>query len=326
MLNNLLKTIALAVATSTLGASLAVAQGFPSKPIRYVVPYPAGGGSDIIARLLATPVSQDLGKPVVVENKAGANGAIAANEVARADADGHTILNSDNAIQILNPALYSKLGYNVEDLKVFTVLGKFPMILLAGPAIGNDSFQSLIEKIKQAPGKYSFGSAGAGGPHHMGFELFRRNAGLDMVHIPYKGSAPALADLVGGTIPLMMGDFASAQSFIKSGKARPLAVANQTRLPYLPDVPTFAELGIQNAEAAGYVMLATAKDVPDANLEILNRSFANAMRSDAAKARFGAFGIEPVPDATTPASARAFVNKEIQKWHRLIKDLKLSLE
>lgn len=201
----------LITAIALLGGTVAAhAQSYPAKPIRWVVPYPAGGGSDFLARTIGQQLSQQISQPVTVDNKPGGNTAIAASEVARSAADGYTILSADNGTMVFNTALYSKLTYNPEkDLTPVTLMGRFPMILVVGPNSDVKDAKDFVAKAKAAPGKISYGSAGAGSPHHLAMELLKVQGGLHMVHIPYRGAAPALTDLAGGQVAAMMVDLAT---------------------------------------------------------------------------------------------------------------------
>jgi len=325
MLNRRHAATALA-ALALLGATgAAQAQAYPNKSIRWVVPYPAGGGSDFLARTIGQQLASQIGQAVIVDNKPGGNTAIAASDVARAAADGHTILSADNGTMVFNTALYSKLSYNPEkDLVPVTLMGKFPMILVAGPGSDAKDAKDFIAKAKARPGSVSFGSAGAGSPHHLAMELLKVNAGLHMVHIPYRGAAPALADLAGGQIPAMMVDMAAGAGFIKSGKIRPLAVANPTRLPQLPDVPTFAELGLAKVEAAAQVGVVAPAGTPAEVVNALQKQVAAAINQTAVKQKLIDFGIEPV--ASTPAQYADLIKTETVRWHQLIKAQKITLD
>jgi tripartite-type tricarboxylate transporter receptor subunit TctC len=310
---------ALAASTSAL------AQNFPSKPIRWLVPYPAGGGSDFLARTVGQAVSQQVGQPVIIENKAGGNTSIAATETARATPDGHTILNADNGTMVFNTALYSKLTYNPEkDLAPVTLVGRFPLILVVGPASDAKDAKDFIAKAKSSPGSINYGSAGAGSPHHLAMELLKVNAGLNMVHVAYRGAAPALNDLVGGQIPAMMVDYAASAGFLKSNKLRPLAVANATRLPQLPDVPTFAELGFKNVEAAALVGVVAPSATPPEVLGALNKQIVSAINQPAVRQRLVDFGVEPV--GSTAQQYGDLLRSETVRWHKLIKDQKITLD
>jgi tripartite-type tricarboxylate transporter receptor subunit TctC len=312
-----------AVVAFTPGSALA--QNFPSKPIRWLVPYPAGGGSDFLARTVGQAMSQQVGQPVIIENKAGANTAIAASETARAAPDGYTILNADNGTMVFNSALYSKLSYNPEkDLAPVTLIGRFPMILVTGPGSDAKDAKDFLAKAKARPGSINYGSAGAGSPHHLAMEMLKVTAGVHMVHIAYRGAAPALNDLVGGQIPAMMVDYAASAGFLKSGKLRPLAVANATRLPQLPDVPTFAELGYKNVEAAALVGVVAPAATPPEVLNALNKQLVAAMNQPAVRQRLVDFGVEPV--GSTPQQYADLLRSETVRWHKVIKDQKITLD
>jgi tripartite-type tricarboxylate transporter receptor subunit TctC len=314
------------VALPALVASVpAHAQAYPAKPIRWLVPYPAGGGSDFLARTIGQALSEQLKQPVIIENKAGGNTAIAATETARSAPDGHTILNADNGTMVFNSALYSKLTYNPEkDLTPVTLLGRFPMILVVGPASDAKDAKDFIAKAKARPGSVNYGSAGAGSPHHLAMELLEVNARLNMVHIAYRGAAPSLNDLVGGQIPAMMVDLAAGAGFIKSGKVRPLAVANATRLPQLPDVPTFAEIGINNVEAAALVGVVAPAGLPPDVLNTLNKQLVTVINQPAVKQRLIDFGVEPV--GNTPQEYAQLLQTETVRWHKLIKEQRITLD
>ena len=308
-----------------LGASAASAQAYPSKPIRWLVPYPAGGGADFLARTIGQQLSTQIGQPVVIENKPGGNTAIAASDVARAPADGYTMLSADNGTMTFNTALYSKLSYHPDkDLTPITLMGRFPMILVVGPGSDAKDAKDFIAKAKAAPGKISYGSAGAGSPHHLAMELLKTRTGLHMVHIPYRGAAPALGDLAGGQIPVMMVDMAAGAGFIKSGKIRPLAVANDKRLPQLPDVPTFDELGVKGVESAALVGLVGPAALPADVKATLQKQVAAAIHTPAISQKLIEFGVEPVGSST--ADYAALLKSENARWHQLIKDLKITLD
>jgi tripartite-type tricarboxylate transporter receptor subunit TctC len=304
---------------------LTQAQTYPAKSIRWVVPYPAGGGSDFLARTVAQQLSPQIGQPIVVDNKPGGNTAIAAAEVARSPADGYTILSVDNGTMVFNTALYSKLSYNpAKDLTPITLMGRFPMILAVGPSSDAKDAKDFIAKAKANPGKINYGSAGAGSPHHLAMELLKVSASLHMVHIPYRGAAPALTDLAGGQISAMMVDFAAGAGFIKGGKIRPLAVANATRLPQLPDVPTFAELGFKNVEASAQAGVVAPAGTPVEVVNALQKQIATAINQPAVRQKLIDFGIEPI--ASTPQQYGDLIRTETVRWHKLIKAQNISLD
>lgn len=306
-------------------AGLAQAQTYPAKSIRWVVPYPAGGGSDFLARTIGQQLSQQISQSVVVDNKPGGNTAIAALEVARAPADGYTILSADNGTMVFNSALYAKLSYDPDkDLTPVTLMGKFPMILVVDQESDIKDANDFIARAKAAPGKLNYGSAGAGSPHHLAMELLKVSAGLDMQHVPYRGAAPALTDLAGGQVNAMMVDLAAGAGFIKGDKVRALAVANPTRLAQLPDVPTFAELGYQNVEAAAQVGIVAPAGTPADVVSALQKQVASAIQQPAIHQQLVTFGIEPV--GSTPEQYAALIRSEVQRWHKIIRDQKISLD
>jgi tripartite-type tricarboxylate transporter receptor subunit TctC len=298
---------------------------FPAKPIRWIVPYAAGGGSDFLARTIGQTLSTQVGQPVLVDNKPGGNTALGAAETARAPADGYTVLSADNGTMVFNPALYKSLSYSpTKDLAPVTLMGRFPMILVVGANSGIASAQDFIAQARAKPGSMNYASAGAGSPHHLAMELLKVQSKVFMVHVPYRGAAPALADVVGGQVPAMMVDLAAGAGFIKGGKVKALAVANATRLPQLPDVPTFAELGIKNVEAAALVgMVAPAATPPDV-INALNKSVVAAINDPAVRKRLIDFGVEPV--GNTPAQFAELLRSETTRWHKLITDLKITLD
>ncbi|KDP83398.1 Bug family tripartite tricarboxylate transporter substrate binding protein [Cupriavidus sp. 2MCAB6] len=320
------KCIAMGLAAIPLLAATASAEtAFPSKPVRWVVPYAAGGGSDFLARSIGQALSARLGQPVVVDNKPGGNTAIAAAETARSPADGYTVLSADNGTLVFNPALYKTLSYNpVKDLAPVTLLGRFPMILVVGPGMNVSNVQEFIARARSKAGGIDYASAGAGSPHHLAMELLKVEAGLNMVHAPYRGAAPALADVAGGQVPAMMVDLAAGAGFIKGGKVKALAVANPTRLPQLPDVPTFAEAGYKNVEAAALVGMVVPAATPPDIIATLNKQVVAAIKEPAVNKRLVDFGVEPV--GNTPAQYAELLRSETTRWHKLIRDLKITLD
>jgi tripartite-type tricarboxylate transporter receptor subunit TctC len=300
-------------------------QAYPARMVRWVVPYPAGGGADFIARTISQPWAAAAGQQIVVENKPGGSTAIGASDVVRAPADGYTVLTADNGTLVFNPALYKSLSYSPsKDLAPVTLMGRFPMILIVNPGVAAKDAMDFIAQAKARPGDLSFGSAGAGSPHHLAMELLQSEAGIRMLHVPYRGAAPALADVAGGQVPAMMVDLAAGAAFIKGGKVRALAVANATRLPQLPEVPTFAELGIKNVEAAALVGLAVRAGTPGATIEAINKQVVAAINEPAVRQRLVEFGFEPV--GNTPEQFAALLKSETEKWHKLIRDLNISLD
>lgn len=317
--------VACLLALPLAAPSFAQSQAFPSKAIRWVVPYPAGGGSDFLARTIGQTLATQTGQPVLVENKPGGNTAIAASDVARSAADGYNVLSADNGTMIFNSALYKTLSYSPgKDLAPVTLMGRFPMILVVSPSVTARDAKEFLAQVKARPEGINFASAGAGSPHHLAMELLKTEAGLKMTHVPYKGAAPALTDVAGGQVPAMMVDMAAGAGFIRGQKVRPLAVANATRLPQLPDVPTFAELGIRNVEAAALVGMVVPAATPAATIEALNKRVVAAIGEPGVKQKLIDFGVEPV--GSTPAQFADLIKSETTRWHKLIKDLNITLD
>ncbi|WP_454712254.1 Bug family tripartite tricarboxylate transporter substrate binding protein [Cupriavidus nantongensis] len=322
-------SVRLAIGALTLpllaAAPAHAADPYPAKPIRWIVPYAAGGGSDFLARTIGQGLSAKVGQPVVVDNKPGGNTAIGAAETARAPADGYTVLSADNGTLVFNPVLYKSLSYHPgKDLAPVTLLGRFPMILVVSAASPAKSAKDFIAQAKATQGGINYGSAGAGSPHHLAMELLKVEAGLPMTHAPYRGAAPALSDVAAGQVAAMMVDYAAGAGFIKGGKVRPLAVANATRLPQLPDVPTFAELGYPRVEAAALVGMVVPAGTPPEVINTLNKDVVAAIREPAVNKRLVDFGVEPV--GNTPAQFSELLRSESGRWTKLIRDLKITLD
>lgn len=323
----LLKTIAVtALIAAPLFAGLPARAAYPDQPIRWLVPYPAGGGSDFLARTISNALNPITGQSVVVENKPGGNTSIAAAETARSKPDGYTALSADNGTLVFNPALYSKLSYDpAKDLAPVTLLGRFPMILVADPNAGLNNVQEVIERARAEQNGLNFASAGAGSPHHLAMELFKHELKLDrMTHIPYKGAAPSLTDVAGGQVPVMMVDLAAGAGFIHGGKVKPLAVAHTERLPQLPDVPTFAELGHPAIVAAAHVGMVVASGTPQDVIDTLNEKVVAALNEPKTNATLVEFGVQPV--GNSPAEYAEMLKSETERWHALIKDIGITLD
>lgn len=306
-------------------SSIASAQSYPSKPIRMVVPNAAGGGMDFLARTVSAPVSQAVGQPIVVDNKPGAATAVGASEVARAAPDGYTILIADGGTLVFNPMMYSKLIYDpAKQLTPVSMLARFPMILVVGPSIQQNSAMDFIQFARSNPSAITYGSPGVGSPHHLAMELLKRNAKFDALHVPYKGAAPSVQGVAAGEITAMMVDMAAGAGMIKSGKIRPLAVASPKRLAQLPNVPTFAELGLPEVDAAAVVGVAAPAGTPPEVVAKLEQQFMAAVADPQTRGRLVEFGVEPV--GSTAADYAKSLTTEKAKWEKLITDLKISLE
>lgn len=300
-------------------APAAVAQTWPDKPIRWVVGYPPGGGADILARLLGNHISQSLGQPIVIENKPGASGSLAADFTAKSPADGYTFLFADVGMMVHNTALYRNLPY--EPGKAFVSVGLFtqtPLMLLAGPAEEAQSVRAYVAKVKAQPGKFSIASPGAGA-HHFGLELFKLKAGIDVTTIPYKGAGPAINDVVGGQVPTVMTDPSSAAAMLRAGKLRALAVASKARLPEFPDVPTLGETVLPNFEAYVWAGLVAPAGTPPSAVARMNAEIQKALHAPDIAKRFSDLGLRTKPG--TPDEMNALWKADMAVWPDLIRRL-----
>lgn len=302
----------------------AAAQDYPNRPIRWLIPYAAGGGSDTLARMIAPEMSKRLGQPIVIENKPGAASAVAAAEVARSAPDGYTIFSADNGTMVYNPALYKKLAYDPKEFRPVSMLARSPTILVVGPSTKASSVKELVASVKSQPGKISYASAGPGSPHAMAMELVKATMGLDMVHVPYRGGALSIQDVAAGQVPMCMTDFSSGSGMIASGKVRALAVANPKRMPQLPDVPTFDELGFKGIYAEAFAGVVVPAGTPADVVAKLQKSVQEAVAEPSIQKRLFDVGQEPV--GGTAEQFANVLNTETVRWHKLIKDLNISLD
>lgn len=308
-----------AAAAPLIGVGLAQAETFPSKPLRLVVPFPAGGPTDIVARPLAQMLSEALGQQVLVDNRGGAGGSIAADMVAKSPPDGYTLLMGTVGTQAINASLYRKLPY--DPLKDFIPLGlvaSAPVVLVVNAATPYRTMQALIDAARRAPNEVAFGSAGNGTPGHLTGELFATRAGIKLKHVPYKGSAPAVTDLVGGQIPVMFDPVQSVQTHIKSGRLRALAVSGNKRSPILPDVPTMAEAGLRDFQAEAWWGVFAPAKLAVGKADLLRREIGKVVRSDAFREKLGNQGVEP--SAPLSVTFEEFNRAELAKWGKAVKD------
>jgi len=246
-------------ATMIAPAGSVWAQAYPTKPVRWIVPYPPGGGSDFLARTVGAQLEKQMSQPIVVENRPGAATMIGAEAVARAPADGYTLLSGDNGTFVFNTALYKKVPYDpLKDFAPIGLMARFPLIVVVNPSTGFKTMRDLLDAAKKEPGKLSYASVGAGSPHHLAMELIKDRTGAYIVHIPYRGAAPAVQDVLGNQLPVMVIDTAVGLQHIRAGKLVPLGVIAPARSPLLPDVPTFAEVLRGYKRDGSHVMLAPA--------------------------------------------------------------------
>ncbi|WP_338880120.1 tripartite tricarboxylate transporter substrate binding protein [Achromobacter veterisilvae] len=307
---------------------VARAQAFPDHPVRLVVPFPPGGTTDILARMLSNALGTEWKQPVVVENKPGASGTIFSEQLARTPADGYTLMVTATH-HVINPALYKNLRYDSrKDFTAVAQVAAVPNVLVINPdfAARNriNSVADLIAYAKANPGKVNFGSAGTGGANHLSGELFKSMTGVSMVHIPYKGAAPALNDLLGGQIPIMFDSVPGVLQHIKAGKLRALAVTSLTRSSALPDVPTLDEAGVKGFEATAWFGLYAPGNMDPKLLAKISGDVLAALRSPSIQEQFAQQGAMP-GTMTQPEYAR-FVNAEMDKWAKVIDDAHITIQ
>lgn len=309
---------------SAVAAPAALA-AYPEKPVEWVVPYPAGGGADVVARTLAEAMGKSLGQTLIVNNKPGAATNIGADYAAKAKADGQVILTADTATLAANPWLYTKISYKAEqDLAPVGLIARFPMLLVVNPSVPVKTYKEFLAWAARQDGGINYASPGAGSPHHLATELLREQTRLKLTHIPYRGAAPAVQDVVGGQVPFMFVDTAAGYPHIISGKLRAIAVASPARIKTFADVPTFAEQGLAGFEAYAWQGLTVPAGTPAPVIATLNKSLQEALNSTAVKARFQVLGLEAL--GGTPEQMRAYWKQELAKWGQVIKAANIKLD
>lgn len=298
---------------------------WPSRPITFVVPYPPGGPTDLMARLIATPLAQRLKVPVIVENKAGASGNIGTSQVAKAKPDGYTLLLAASGNLAANQFLYAKLGFDpVKDLAPVMQISRFPLVLEVSEKSSIRSFQDYVAFAKNPANQATFGSASNGSPQHLGGELFKAQARVDLSHVPYKGAGPALVDLMGGQITSMFDILGSSLPYIKSGKLRPLAVTTKTRSPLLPSVPAISELGYPDFDYYAWHGVSVAAATPQPIIARLNSELRALFADPAFATKWQEIGSEVV--AGTPQQFDGVIKSEARRMETLIKNLNIQLD
>ncbi|WP_157272004.1 Bug family tripartite tricarboxylate transporter substrate binding protein [Azohydromonas aeria] len=296
-----------------------------NQPLEWVLGYPAGGGSDVVARTVAEPMGKTLGRSIVVNNKPGAATNIAADYVAKSRDIGNVMLTADFATLAANPALYSKLPYDAEkDFKPVGLLARFPLLLVISAKVPAQSWPEFVAWARQQPEGVTYASAGLGSPHHLAGELLRRESGLKLVHVPYRGAAPAVQDLLGGQVAMGMIDTAAVQQYVGNGKLRALGVASPARLKTLPDVPTLAEQGLTGFEAYAWQGLAVPAATPPDTVAKFSQALQAALAHPQVKARFETLGLEALPG--TPEQMAAYASAERERWGALIRANNIRLD
>jgi tripartite-type tricarboxylate transporter receptor subunit TctC len=298
----------------------AYAQTYPSKPIRFVVPYPPGGPLDIMARAIGQKLTEAWNQPVVVDNRAGAGGNIGADLVAKSAADGYTLLMGAVATHAINPTLYGKVPYDpVKDFAPVALVAQVPNVLVVNPSLPVKSVKELIELARAKPGALNFASGSTGSTSHLAGELFNALAGVQMVHIPYKGAAPAMTDLLAGQVQLMFDNLANALPNVKAGKLHALAVTTRRRSPAMPDLPTIAESGLPGFDLSTWFGVMVPAGTPPEIITRLNAEIVRALNANDMRERLEKMGAEP-PAGNTPENFAAFIRAEAAKYAKVIKD------
>jgi tripartite-type tricarboxylate transporter receptor subunit TctC len=306
-------------------ASHALAQGYPNKPIRLIAPFPAGGLADVLARAVGDEVSKTLGQPVIVENRPGAGGNVGADAVAKADPDGYTLLMSSAGILTANPFLYSKMPFDAETAFIpVSNVAEMSMLLVVHPKVEAKTLQEFVALARAQPGKLNFGSPGIGTTGHLGLAMFMHAANVKITHVPYRGAAPAVTDLIAGQIDGVVDNPPTVLPHIQAGKLRPLAVAAKERMALLPDVPTAAEAGVANYEASSWFGIAAPAGTPPDIVARLHKEIATALRTPAMQERFSKSGARLV--GNTPAEFAAQIRNERIRWGEIIKAAKITAE
>lgn len=300
--------------------ALAQTGDFPNRSIRLVVPWPAGGGTDTIGRVLAGKLSESMGQPVWVDNKPGVSGILGTDIVAKSPADGYTLILIVSS-HVTSPLLRKEVPYDpMKDFVPIGVVGYTPFMVVSNPNLPVKSVQELVAHAKSNPGKVAFASPGHGTSHHLGFQMFLTMAGIEMLHVPYKGGAPAVNDLLGGQVSVYMDTVNGLEQHVKSGKLRALGVSTQKRVPTLPDVPTLAESGYPDYELVGYWGVLAPAGTPKAVVDKLNRELNKAVARPDTQESLRAMGLIFEVPGPTSEQFRAFLEKQIPKYAKMIKD------
>ena len=307
-----------AVCLATAAIMPAVAQQYPTKPIKLILPFPTGGATDVMSRILAEKLTSRLGQPVIVENKPGAGTMLASEYVAKAPADGYTLLMAASSL-VIAPSLYSKVNYDpIKDFTPVTQVAAVIHLVVVNPNLPVKSIQELITYLKANPGKVSYGSTGSGTSTHLEAELFKKMAGVEIEHIPYKGSTPALADLVGGQTSMMFDPIASSKPYLESGRLRALAVTTAQRSLSAPDLPTVAESGLPGYEAMPWLGIVAPAGTPKAVVDRLYKEVSEVLKMQDVKDRFKSLGLDII--GNTPAEFATFIAQDQKKWDQVIKN------
>ena len=305
------------IALASFPALPLVAQTYPSKPIRFIVPFPPGGGNDIVGRIVAQKLAEGFGLSVVVDNRGGAGGTVGTEMAAKAPADGHTMLVNNISLAV-NATLFPKLPYDtLKDLAPVTLVGRQPNIVVVNPSVPARSVRELLALAQAKPGQINYGSGGVGTASHLATELLKLMAKVDMVHVPYKGLGPALTDLMGGQIQLIISTLASALPQVRAGKLRALAVTTAKRSAFFPEIPSMDEAGVRGYEFSTWYGLLVPARTPRSIVDRLNQEMARVLGSAAVNDQFASQGLEAAH--TSPQEFGVYLKSEVEKWAKVLK-------
>jgi tripartite-type tricarboxylate transporter receptor subunit TctC len=316
--------LAFAMTATTLSGVVYADEPWPSKPVRIVVPFTAGGTTDVVARVLGARLGELWHQSVIIDNRPGAGGAIGATMTAKSPPDGYTLLMASGSMFTVNPYLYRNLPYTLKDFDYITNVASGPMLVLVNDAVPARNLKELIALAKSQPKKLNFGSAGNGSQVHMAAEAFAEAAGIDITHVPYKGEALAYNDLLAGQVQMVVGNIAAASVYAKSNRARALAVTGSTRSPMMPDVPTAKEAGLPGYETVGWFALVTAAGTPQDIIDKVQRDTAKVLAEPAIRDKLASQGMTPV--GNTPAELRKGIETESAKWKTVVSHRNLSID
>ena len=312
-------------ATACLAAGVASAQDFPNKPMRIIVPFAPGGNVDITARIIAQPMADILGQQMIVENRPGGGGMVATAQVAKGPADGYTLVLGSSSTISVAPATAKNPPYDpTRDLAVVGPIQAVPIVLTASAKTGITSYREFVAQAQARPGRVSVASAGTGTSNHLALELLMKQSGLKLIHVPYKGSGPALIDLVGGQVETMMDQLTASMAHIKEGRLRALAVTTRKRSALLPEVPTLSELGLFEYEVSTFTGLFAPAGTPRPVLDRLAAALARVLAQPAVRERFAALGVEMIEQ--NARAFEAYVKKDFDNWRAVARDANISLE
>lgn len=315
----LLSRRTLLAAPALIAGTAAQAQGtYPDKPVRLVIPFVAGGGTSVIGRLFAQYMTPELGQPIVIDNRPGAGGNLAAEHVARSTPDGYTIFYGTLGILAINPALYRTVPFDpLKDFATITRITTAPNVLIVNPAVPATNLQEFIALARARPGQLNYGSGGSGTTTHLSGEMLKAMTGIEITHIPYRGDGPAIVDLLANRVQFMFGNLNGVTQLIQQGQVRPLAITSAQRWPSVPDIPTFDEQGVKGYEISGWSGLVAPAGTPEPIIRKVYNSVQSALRQAPLRQRLGELGLEAIGD--TPAEFTRVIEQDLAKWREVVR-------